>query len=230
MNPRVLRPLRAVLRAVRRGGMALGRRWRIWLVAAALGALVSLLLATVAPTRWVSQGEFVYRPLILWEGHLLAASSLNDYYALRLTAPDRVERAVDQAGGPGADGSPPIVQALPVPGQSVVRLQVTAATPDQAERVARALLVDLRDEVAAQNRLREGRDRLVAEISYTSFASPADSGAVAALLRGALLGVALAGLLVGAFEWGRRGRLRRPVEVEQLIGAPTLAAIPWHRR
>nr|MBA3533025.1 hypothetical protein [Ardenticatenales bacterium] len=96
----------------------------------------------------------------------------------------------------------------------------------QAEAITRALLLDFAHELEQENLTRPEADRLVIDLAGSSFAQPATAPWPLAALQGAGVGAALGILLVLLRGWQRRGLVLSPLEAEQLVGAPTLAAIP----
>lgn len=219
----VLFHLRRTFRALHLLGGWLHQGWRLWISLALLGVLLGTLGALLQPPRWVSEGEIVLRPQILREGHLLSVSDLGSHYALRLIEEARLARVSATLPALASD---PTVRAWHEPGVGIVRLQLYHAGPEIAERFHRALLLDFQAELAAENLTRPEADRLVVTLPRTSFARPATLPWTHAALLGALGGLGLGlllALLRGAY---RHGRLHHPLEVEQLLGAPTLAAIP----
>lgn len=194
-----------------------------------LGAAMALLGWLAMPRPWASEGYALLRPLLLHEGYLLSTNELGAYYALRLSAPERVERAAAATGVSGdAAELRRAVAAESIPG-GIVRLRVTLPEPAQAEQLTRALLLDFQESVAAENRTREEGDRLVVELSRVRFAEPAYPSLQLALLGGAALGLLVGALLALGSGWYRSRRVVAPLDAEQLTGAPTLGAIPRHR-
>ncbi len=217
-----------VLRGLLRGVALLAHRWRLLLAMLLLGAGVALLGWLAMPRPWASEGYALLRPLLLREGYLLTTNELGGYYALRLSAPERVARAAASVGLAGnAAAWQRAVHAESAPG-GIVHLRVTLPEPAQAEQLTRALLLDFRAEVEAENRTRESQERLVVELSRVRFPVPAYLSWQLALLRGAALGLLAGTLLALGGAWQRARHVAAPLDAEQLIGAPTLGAIPRH--
>lgn len=220
---RPIRLARRLLRAALALGRALVSQWRP-VAALALGAaLVALSWLALAPPRHASEGEITIRPRFQLEGHLLSARALGEYHALRLLRPARVERLAAELDLVPDDYR---LEAVPLPDSFTLRLHVEGPIPDGTERLTRALLVDYRAELLAENRRRDEPDRVIVSLSPTSFPAPAAPPSALVALLGAL-GGALLGLIVALTRvLLRAGRLTAPLEAEQLTGAPTLAAIP----
>jgi capsular polysaccharide biosynthesis protein len=219
--------LRRALRLLLAVIALLARSWRLWLAAALLGALLLAAHTATEPRRWASEGEIALRPRILRQGYLLSTRELTANYALRLREESRVARVLDMLG---LDEDPQQVTGRVTtwtePAAGMLYLRVEDADPARAEAITRALMVDFRDELEAENRTRQELDRLVISLSPTSFARPANPPLIDSILRGFGAGLALGLTLALLRGWLNRGRVRAPIEVEQLIGAPTLAAIP----
>lgn len=218
-----------VLRGLFSGAALLARRWRLLLATLLLGTSVALLGWLAMPHPWTSEGYALMRPLLLREGYLLTTNELGAYYALRLSAPERVARAAASVGvGAGAAELQRAIHAESVPG-GIVRLRVTLPEPTQAERLTRALLLDFRGLVEAENRTREEGDRLVVELSRVHFPRPAYPPLPLMLLVGAAVGLLVGILLALGSAWHQGRRVAAPLDAEQLTGAPTLGAIPRQR-
>jgi hypothetical protein len=215
--------IRKWVQEVSEGLLLVARGWRLWLAMALLGAALAAVLAWLSPPRWASEGFVALRPVLLHEGYLLATADLGTHYALRLREESRVERVLSSLA---IEEAPLEVTTWHQPGVGLVHLRVLHAGSQEAEDIARALLVDFQDELARENRAREETDRLVIELSRSSFAYRADPPLIVATLRGAAAGLVVGLLLLLALGRLRRGRIGQPLEAEQLTGAPTLGAIP----
>ncbi|MGB0388366.1 MAG: hypothetical protein ACPGWR_26400 [Ardenticatenaceae bacterium] len=200
----------------------IGRNWRLWLASALLGGLLSAFFVLLAPRLWVSEGQMILRPKFILEGYMLSTNELGPYYAVRLAEQGRVAQVLEKLY---IEEEPETVEAWDESGP-IIHLRVEHRNPLKAEAITRALMADFREELEIENRNREEADRLVIALSPSSFAHSANTP----LPIMARLGFA-AGLLVGLVlvlwrGWRQRARILAPLEAEQLIGAPTLGAIP----
>lgn len=202
-------------------GRLVGRGWRLWLLSALLGAAVAAGGVLREPPRWASEGQALLRPRFILEGYLLATNELTRHYALRLEEEERVARVLRALDA----SAPNKVEASEAAG-GIVHLRVVHRDPAQAEAIARALLADFRAELERENRSREEPDRLVVALSPSSFPRPVNREPGEAAAWGFGAGLVAGVLIVLLHGWLRRDRLSQPLEAEQLLGAPTLGAIP----
>ncbi len=222
--------VRRLLRGFLNGIILIARHWRFWLTSALLGVGLSLGLVLSAPPLWVSEGYVLLRPLILREGHLLTTDELGANYALHLRDEDRVARVVEvlELEEEPEELLPHITTQARVDG--ILYLRVVQAEPARAERLTRALLNDFQQELERENRTREELDRLVVDLSRSSFARRLNTPWQIALGRGVSVGMVVGVALVLLGGWYGSHRITEPLEAEQLTGAPTLGAIPKARK
>lgn len=170
------------------------------------------------------------RPKFILEGYLLSTNQLGPYYAVRLQAPDRVERILETLQ---LKVEPQLVEASSQPG-AIIHLRVEYQDPTNAEAITRLLLSDFRGELQAENRTREEADRLIVSLSPSSFAKSANRPLIFYVLFGFLSGLALGILWTLWHGWRQQQRIIESLDIEQLMSAPTLAAIPkqkaWWQR
>ena len=218
----LLTALRRILHKSLAIATLIGRSWRLWLTIALLSLLLSAGFGLLTPRLWASEGEIILRPKFILEGYLLATNQLGPYYAVRVKEERRVARVLAKLR---LEKAPQMIEAWHEPGP-IIHVRVEHHDPMKAEAITRSLLADFHSELEAENRTREESDRLLIILSPTSFAHSANSP----LSLFALIGFA-GGLLVGLIltlwrGWRQHKRIFAPLEAEQLIGAPTLAAIP----
>ena len=162
------------------------------------------------------------RPMFILEGYLLSTNQLGPYYAVRLQEPQRITRVLQTLQ---LTTEPKTVEAWHEPGP-IIHLRVEYQDPMNAEAITRRLLSDFRAELEAENRTREEADRLIVTLSPSSFAQSANRPLFFYILFGFFSGLLLGMLLTLWYGWRQHYRIIESLDIEQLMGAPTLAAIP----
>lgn len=230
VNTIVLALIRRLLHTFLASAALVGRAWRFWLTIALLGLCLSAGFGLLTPRLWVSEGQMMLRPKFILEGYLLSTNQLGPYYAVRLQEPRRVERVLEALQ---PITKPELVEAWHQAG-GIIHLRVEHQEPTSAEAIARWLLSDFRAELQAENRTREEADRLIVTLSPSSFAKSANRPLIFYILFGFLSGLAVGILWTLWHGWRQQQRIIESLDIEQLMSAPTLAAIPkqkaWWQR
>ena len=231
---RLLRGLFHVLRVARAG---VGH----WLLAALAGALVAATLWWALPQRWSSEGHLILRPQITYGtargiyasvlsgDRLSTINELGAAYTWHLIADERLGRVAGALGWPESPQALRAMLEVTYEGHGILRVRATGPRPERVEQLVAAVTRDFESTIAAQNRQRLDADRIL--VTRSAVTLPVTTRASLPLW----LGVGAAGgalLALGGLatrDARRRRRILTPLEAEQQVAVPTLAAIPSHR-
>lgn len=193
-----------------------------------LGLLGGAVLSISEPQLYRSTAIVSLEPQVFNQNTMLSMEALVSNYGLRLQSERRIAQVVEVEGW--TDSVPDVARHVTVdadPEAFTLTIHVWDRSSEHAAEIADALVRTFHDDVEAANLRRARQDRIRLNVLQPPAPGIRDSPHWNRNLEGGALAGLGAGLLVALWwAWRRRDRVYDPLEVEGLIGAPTLGKIP----